>query len=204
MITHTKSAVEDWANASVERSSKRATRARGWALNWRLLITTAALLALVSPLVHFWHAYQVERNASALLVFADGYESRGEWLKAAQDLHRYLQLKPTDVETIVRMAEDFCKGARLPVQKARAVQLYARAIAVAPDREDLQRRQMVLRLEAGDHGAARRQAEQLLVRTPDDPAALRVQALAMHRQWRLRRSDASEVLLKAFRAAIDK
>jgi tetratricopeptide (TPR) repeat protein len=204
MITDTKPLAGSWADTSVERPSKRALRAKRWVFNWRLLIITAGLLAALMPAAYFWHAYQVDRNASALLDLADRSEGREEWMRAAEDLHRYLQLRPSDVKNIVRMAEDFYKGAKLPLQKLRAVQLYGRAIALAPERDDLQRRQMALRLEVGDHRSALEQARNLLAKTPDDAEALRVRALALHEQWRLRRSVETESLLDAFRAAIER
>jgi tetratricopeptide (TPR) repeat protein len=204
MITPTKPVFEVRSASTVERHGKRAQRVKGWAFNWRLLIATVAALSVAVPLLHFWHAHQVSRNASGLLVLVDQNEARGEWAKAADRLNRYLKLRPTDVEMIVRMAEDYYKVAKQPLQKSHVVQHYARAIALAPERDDLQRRQMALRLEAGDHRAALDQAKQLLALNQDDAEALRVKALALHQQWRLRHSVADEVLLDAYATAIDK
>ncbi|HVA45510.1 MAG TPA: tetratricopeptide repeat protein [Pirellulales bacterium] len=186
------------ATAAKARSGKR------WVLNFRLLGVTAAVLAVVAPALYFWHAYQVERNASALLALAGRHEERDEWMEAAEELHRYLQLRPDDLEAIVRRAEDFYRGAKAPLQKVRAVQLYALAIALAPDRDDLQRRQMSLRLETGDYRAAVEQARKLLQNTPDDPEALRVRALGQYHQWRSRKVEPPQTIIDAFQAAIAK
>src|SRR5690348_14139367 len=106
MITPTKPLVEIRPNVALERRSKQVERVKGWRFNWRLLFTTLAIFSVGSPLIYFWRGYQVNRNASALLVLADQDEQRKEWGKAAEQLYRYLQLRPSDVETIVRMAED--------------------------------------------------------------------------------------------------
>ncbi|HVW38260.1 MAG TPA: tetratricopeptide repeat protein, partial [Pirellulales bacterium] len=169
-----------------------------------MLLATVVIVGALAPAIYFWHAFQVDENASSLLNLADRDEKRSEWLKAAENLYRYLQLRPNDVETLVRLAEDYQKGAKQPLQKARAVQFYARAISLAPDRLDLQRRQMALRLETGDHRGALEQSKKLLEEDHADAEALRVRAIALHRQKRLRSSVSDEGLLAAYRAAIDK
>jgi len=163
VITDSRIEVELRSKPTAPRPAPAAKTSLGkrWVVNVRLLAVTAAVLAVFLPMAYFWHAFQVERNASALLLVAARHEEQQEWMQAAEGLHRYLQLRPDDVEAIVRRAEDFYQGAKAPLQKARAVQLYAAAIALAPDRDDLQRRQMSLRLETGDYRAAVEQARKL-------------------------------------------
>lgn len=205
MLTDIRNRPEKALDLTSERPSKRSIRSfKGLTLNWRLLLATVLILGVLAPAVYYWHAFQVERNASSLLILADRDEKRSEWLKAAESLYRYLQLRPNDVETLVRLAEDYQKGAKQPLQKARAMQFYARAISLAPDRDDLQRSQMALRLETGDERGALEQAKKLLEEDPADAEALRVRAIALHRRKRLRGSVTDEALLAAYNAAIDK
>lgn len=205
MITETKSPTTRSApppRAVPKR--RRGGQTKQWKLNVRLLIGTLVGLAVLSPAVYFWHSWQVGRNASALLDRAKLHEDKGEWMLAAQDLHRYLQLRPDDTEALVRRAEDFDDGAKVDVEKRRALQLYAAALAQVPDRADLQSRHMTLQLELGDYRAALDEAAAVLKKVPSDPAALRVKALGLHRQWRLRGSKPLDEVVRAYRTAIDK
>src|SRR5688572_6271027 len=83
------------ASTMRERPLKR--RRDGWALNLRLLIGTAAILAVSVPAGYQWHDYQVSRNASVFLARAAEHEKDGKWWEAGVELHRYLRLMPKDL-----------------------------------------------------------------------------------------------------------
>ncbi|HJT34348.1 MAG TPA: tetratricopeptide repeat protein [Pirellulales bacterium] len=206
MSTQTKPVAADRAALATRPapSRHRSRQEKRWELNVRLLAFSLAGAALLSPAVYAWHAYQVARNASALLDRAGEHEKQAAWMLAAQDLHRYLQLRPDDIEAMIRRAEDFDKGAKPGAEKQRALQLYAAALGEAPDRDDLKSRHMALQLELGNQRAALDEAASVLRKTPGDPAALRVTALAMHRQWSLRGSKSIDDVVRAYRTAIAK
>lgn len=206
MSTETKSPpVERAAPADRPAPARRRSRHdKHWVLNVRLLIGSLVAAALLSPAIYALHAYQVAGNASALLERAGLHEKDADWMLAAQDLHRYLQLRPDDVKAMVRRAEDFDKGAKPGTEKLRALQLYAAAMNEAPDREDLKSRHMALQIELGNHRAALDEAADLLRKNAGDAAALRVNALAMHRQWSLRGSKSLDDVVHAYQTAIAK
>ncbi len=198
-------AIERAAPAARSAPARRRSRqGKHWTLNVRLLLASLAAAAVLGPAVYALHSYQVGRNASALLDRARSHEDQAAWMPAAEDLHRYLQLRPDDVEALVRRAQDFDKGVKPGLEKLRALQLYAAALSEAPDRDDLKSRHMALQLEIGDYRAALGEAADLLRKTPGDAGALRVAALAMHRQWTLHGSKSLADVVQAYQTAIVK
>ncbi len=167
-----------------------------------LAIATAVILAIILPGLYFWHSYQIARNSVSLLLRAEQFEARQAWGEAAQCLYQYLKLRPDEGEARVRLATNFGAAAKTAAEKARAVQLYAAAIGTAPDQVELLHRQMTLLLELSDYSAALERAEELLKNNPENPAALRVRALAQHEAGRFKGSRQPSELAAAFEEAI--
>lgn len=172
-----------------------------WRVNWRLLIMTLVAVAVLAPAAYFWHDYQLRRNGSAFLKRAERLESEERWAEAAEDLYRYLQLFPDDSEARIRLATVYDRRATTSQQKLRAIDLYYSAIGLAPERDDLVRRQAELLLEAQRYSAALDQANRLLQMAPTDFAGLRVRALASYAQAAAR-GRVSQDNVEAFRLAI--
>lgn len=174
-----------------------------WTLSVRWLVGTLVIVALVAPGLYALNAYQVRRNASALLERAKVHEDKEEWLLAAQDVHRYLQLCPDEPAATIRRARDFDKGSLPGRDKVRAAQLYAAAMVLAPHDDDLRTRHMELLLETGDpadSAAALKEAETLLPKAP--AAASRVRALALHQQRRSRGTPDLDDVVSAYQTAL--
>jgi tetratricopeptide (TPR) repeat protein len=194
-------------------ASKRQPTTR-YKFNTRLAVTTVVVLVILAPSLYAWHAFQVGRNSTALLHQAGRYEQEENWSRAAEFVHRYLQLRPNDANARIRVAKDFDEGARTYREKSRAAQLYAFAIGSAPDRVEPRQRQMALRLELGDYTVALEVAEELLKlkMDHDDPAAVRAKAAALRAKalaigQRMQAQDdksANKEAIDAFRTAIEK
>ena len=172
-------------------------------LNVGFLTFVLFACAALATAGHFWHAYQEDRNAAALLTRADQNEKRRQWREAAQTIRRFLQLRPENADAQVRLAEDFDHIARTPREKRRAVELYAAAIGAAPQRTDLRSRHLTLVLEAGDHLAALKYADELLKREPQAAVGLRVRALALATELQARGDVTPKAVAAALELAID-
>ncbi len=186
-----------------DTESKRrvAERRRRWQVNTRRLVRTGVLVVILAPAGYFWHAYQVQRNANALLERAAERESAEDWQQAAHELRQFLRLRPDDTEARLRLAEDFGKAATTRADKQRAVQLYAVAISLAPNDLQWRRRHLKLLLELGDHEAALQRADELLGQQPQDTDALRVKALALHARYHVKNESSDEKVHRALVAA---
>ncbi|HEX7446071.1 MAG TPA: tetratricopeptide repeat protein [Pirellulales bacterium] len=178
-----------------------AERRRRWQFNTRRLLRTAVLVALLAPAAYFWHAYQVRRNANTLLQRAADRERAEDWQQAAQELRHFLRLRPGDTKARLRLADDFGRAATTRGDKQRAVQLYAVAISLAPTDLEWRRRHLKLLLELGDHEAALQSADELLGQLPQDAAALRVKALALHERYQIKNETSEEKVQRALLAA---
>ncbi|HUY91125.1 MAG TPA: tetratricopeptide repeat protein [Pirellulales bacterium] len=189
-------------NRGVGQPAKQA-RLRRRVLNIRLLVRSAAATAVMAILAYFWHGFQIDRNATALLDRAAQMEQSENWLGAAQSIHRFLRLRPDDVDAKIRLAEDFDQAAATTRDKTRAVELYATAIGLAPERADLRNRHLTLLLESGDYSAALRYADEMLEREPEGAPALRVRALAQLDQLQIRGDVAANEVAKSLEAAIE-
>jgi len=158
-------------------------------LNVRLLLGTVLAAAVVVPAAYGWHWHQVRVTASAFLERAAEHEAAGEWLEAARNLHRYLQLHPSDPKAAARLAEVFDRSAADPNGKARACDLYYVAIGLAAeeDRPKLRHRVAELQLELARFDgrrltSAERETRDLLAADPQDPQANRLLALVLDAQ----------------------
>lgn len=183
-------------------SPRRGSPQPRYALNVRLIAWTLGFVALFAPMAYAWHASMVDKGAVALKARAKKLKDTGDWHKAAESLHRYLRLKPDDAEVRADLAEAFGSGAVTPAEKARAIALYADAIASQPNNSELLRKQMQLLIDTGDFTLALERADELLKREPRDAAGLRGRALGLLAKWRFKSEGSPETLVDALKVAI--
>lgn len=153
-------------------------------LNVPLLIVSLVVLSVSGTGAYFWHARQMVQIAGALLDRADQLEKEEDWAQASTCLYRYLQLRPAVLDVHIRLAQTFDRSATSAQEKARATDLYLRAVGIAPYRVDLRGRLTELLLEVERYRLAQDQAEALLELQPRSPIGLRVRALAVYAQSR--------------------
>ncbi len=149
-------------------------------LNIRLMGQTLAVVVVVLPSLLFWHRYQVYRNANSLLVQARKAEKEERWGAAADYCQRYLQLRPNDADTWVRLARNFDRKAVTGPQLERAIGYYRKAVTLRDEDPYLRRRLAELYLETRQAQLAEYHADQLLLLIPEDPAGWRVRARALY------------------------
>ena len=152
-------------------------------INWLLLAGTVVAFLILAPSAYFWHGYQVRRNGSAFLERATALEADGKWNEAAEELYSYIRLFPKDDETDqvrVRLAETFNRGATSGMAKVRAIELYATAFGLEPERIDLRRRQAELEFELRRFEQSLEHANDVLDTAPTDPLAWRLKAQATY------------------------
>lgn len=166
-------------------------------LLWGSLLAAAALAAGG----YLWHSRQVGRNAARLLEKADAHEQAEEWAQAVRVLRQFSRLRSDDGAAKVRLARAFEHLADAPASKRQALSLYAAAAAAEPTNEEIRSRHLELLLEAGDPHAALSRAEELLQVSPGDAGALRVAALALDEQFRIKAERSAERVREALVAA---
>ncbi len=158
-----------------------ADRPRTRRLNVRLLAGTLIVMGVVGVGLHFWNLYQVKRTADAILQRAEALAQEGKLQEAASHLHNYLELNPGDAEATVRLAEVFDRSATDMRQKPRAIELYYRALGLAPPEKqrELRVRLGELLLEVQRFADAESEAKQLL----PDPRGQKILAEALYGQF---------------------
>ncbi|HUE74567.1 MAG TPA: hypothetical protein VMP01_27110 [Pirellulaceae bacterium] len=134
---------------------------------------------------HFVRQWQLSRLSQTLLVNARTEEEKQNWLKAAEQLDRYLRLAPHNQTARSQLARVFAKGATTLEDKQRAVTLHYRALAYELTGQERELRVGLadLLLETGRLLEAENEAANILEQTPDEPRASRVFALARYFQW---------------------
>jgi Flp pilus assembly protein TadD len=160
-------------------------------LNVPFLVVSVVLFALLAGMLYGAREWQVGRTAVALLVRADQLEKEGQWLDAAENIQRYLQLVPSADQERVRLATTYEKGIpalslrEQPARRQRAIALFYRAIGVVEDEEQppLRRKAAQLLLQNRRYAEARTEVEKLLAQVPGDPDGLELRAKALWGQW---------------------
>jgi cellulose synthase operon protein C len=119
--------------------------------------------------VHFLHAFQVKRNASALRTRAEQAQQDDPQL-AAQCYERYLVLVPTDTEALARfgllLAEDRLATTRRA--RMRACELLERVLRTDPERPDVRRQFVRVAMGLGRFADAKENLTALLKAAPAD------------------------------------
>lgn len=171
------------------------TRARR-VLNPRVLLYTIMIVALVVPSTYFWHRYQIQVSAGALLTHVDQLADEGKALEATLELQRYVELTGTEsLETLLRMVKLLGQEDPPTLDGMRREARYQRRIIdKKPSLVDNRRRLAELLFSIGSYNLAIEEARILLKENKGDAAALLVlansqyalqdypQALAAYRQ----------------------
>lgn len=175
--------------------SESAVEPTHYVINYRLLIGTVVLLAILAPAAYGLHAYQTRRNAATLLAHAQraqksaealegkqvaAEEVRQQWATAADYYQRFTKLRPDDLDGRIGFAKSRDRLAITSRQKKLASDLYSQALGRAPDNYDLRRRQAELLFELGEFSRADAEAARVLVAKPHDAGCLRVRALVSY------------------------
>lgn len=143
-------------------------------VDFRYLTAFLALAVLLGTGTHFLHAYQVRRNADALLEQANRAETENDPQRFADLLGRYVELKkPEDLEARARLALFRDKQARTPTEKYRAFMAMddvLRRGSFDPKKEnEVHLRAAELALDMHRPADARDHIQRLLEARPDDP-----------------------------------
>lgn len=169
--------------------------------NLRMLLFSAVAAGLIGGVGHSWHAFQLRRNAAALLRRVDRSLEQGEQTVAMTRLRQYLKLRPDDAGQQIRLAQLVDRRALTRQQKEEALRLHTLAIGLAPENADLLRRRAELSYELDRFAEAIRQADDLL-RKDDDAGAVRVKALALAAQARLTGEAPGDRVAELFERAL--
>jgi tetratricopeptide (TPR) repeat protein len=121
--------------------------------------------------VHFLHAYQIKRNAGVFLDLADREEMNGNKSKAIEYLQRYLVYNPDNNETqakrAILIAEQAVSFPRFESIRD-AILLCDQVLRESPDRHDVRRKTVILKLRLGRFNEALEEVEKIIVALPDD------------------------------------
>src|SRR4051812_20090419 len=109
-------------------------------LNVRFLIVLLAAAAVVAGSWTAVPAYQVRRNAGALLAYADRAEEAGEYDRAAKLLGLYLEREPARVDVRARYGLLRDRLAKTLPERRQVVAVFEQVIDQDASRNDVRRR----------------------------------------------------------------
>jgi predicted Zn-dependent protease len=161
-----------------------------------LLIKTLVVLAVAAAGAFGLRAWQVGRNATAILATAEESAAAGDYKAAMDTLYRYVQIRPDDPVGRLRLAEVVDRIAQGEQGKSRAIELYSQALGVAaPEKQsEIGCRLAELHNELGRYGLALDDAEEKALKAVDDAPdaalwrakATEQRAIALYGQYRTR------------------
>jgi len=141
-------------------------------LNQKLLLRVLAAVVLLAGGLAVLHHVQSRRVPDALLWQANTAAENGKTDKAIVYMKQYLELRPDDYDTAVRLADLMVERARSGKDLTNAHFLYERVLREAPNRTDVGRKLITLSLRLGRYGDAQTHAERLLNEAPNDGTLL--------------------------------
>lgn len=106
-------------------------------LNRALLVKSACVLLLAGLGIHFLHAFQVERNAAALLDQAERALQANDLRQALTYYTHYLSQEPEDVAALAQYALALEKAAATPADRDRVIALFSQVVQRDPSRTDI-------------------------------------------------------------------
>src|SRR5437588_12054331 len=112
--------------------------------NYRLAFWLVGALAVLAPLVHLLHAYQVRRHAHTLQEQVHRAEQAGETEQTAILLKRYLLFAPDDTNALLHYGETLEKLPANPANRWLAAAVFKQVLARSPNRRDLRDRLIAL------------------------------------------------------------
>lgn len=154
-------------------------------LSFHVFVITLVSLAAGASGFHFVRQWQLTRLSETFLDRASDAEAKGDWIRAADNLDRYLRFEPQDAPVRRRLAEVYAKGAQSFDEKQRAVALHYRALAASTnvDATDLRVTLAELLLQTNRLAEAEHESEQILKKEDENARASRVFAIARYLQW---------------------
>lgn len=137
-------------------------------VNLRLLVRAIIVMAVLGAGIHFLHAYQVKRNAGALLTEADRAQAEGQGAEAVRYLRQYLALFPGNNDVRERCGFLMCDLARTSADNLRAYFFLGDLLRRDPDRQAARRRLVRMALAGHRFDDAQEHLKALLAAHPDD------------------------------------
>lgn len=118
-------------------------------LNTKFALVMIASVVIVGVSGYFAHAFQVNRNATALLSRAEDAQNRGEIPLACNYFERYLGFVPSDSDALVRygLLRSDPANAKTPRDRYAAMQVLEKVLYREPERHDLRRRVVTMSLD---------------------------------------------------------
>src|SRR5262245_1139157 len=137
-------------------------------LNKRLLLRLVIDLVILGGGLFVLHLGQSTRVPDARLCQSNAAAENGKMDKAIFYMRQYLELRPDDYDTAVKLADLMVEKAASPKDLTNAHFLYERVLREAPGRSDVGRKLVALSLRMNRHADAMVHAERLLKESPND------------------------------------
>src|SRR5262249_48797409 len=128
----------------------------------KLLLSVVGVFALLGTGVHFLHGYQIKRNASDLLSYAERAEQEGDLGRAIDFWSRYLGFVPGDLAVLDKRGMSIAKTAQDGTQFAGAYEDLDIVVRRSPERHAVRREAARLATMLGHFNEAKDHLEQLL------------------------------------------
>src|SRR5262245_36274485 len=133
------------------------------------LITWLLTVALILGIgIHYVHAYQVKRQAGALLRRAERAEAQGQLDRTASYLSQYVAFAPGDHEAMVRYGAALSRLAQSPKARVQALAVLEQILLTDPQELSTRRLAVGLALDLANFADARRHLDALHQAQPDD------------------------------------
>ncbi|HXG10073.1 MAG TPA: hypothetical protein VNK04_09815 [Gemmataceae bacterium] len=138
---------------------------------WRLLVGSAVLLllaVLVGGGMHFLMVVQPRQKAAALLQRLEQAEQAGDTATLTRCLDEYLTLAPDNTESLARYALALDRHTQSPADQVTVIRVLEHVLRRDPERPDLRRRLITLRMEVKQFTEALEDLEVLLQAFPEN------------------------------------
>src|SRR5262245_8567226 len=141
-------------------------------LNQKLFLRLIAVVVVLGGGLAVLHHVQAQRVPDALLWQANAAAEKGKTDKAIAYMKQYLEFRPDDHDTAIKLADLMVERAVSSKDLSNAHFLYERVLREAPGRADVGRKLVTLCLRLGRHADALTHAERLLKDAPTDGVLL--------------------------------
>jgi cellulose synthase operon protein C len=134
-------------------------------INFRFLLASLAVFALLGVSIYFLHTYQVRRHADFLLERARQAKADKRFDPAVRDYQAYLRMAPKNADAQAELGLLLADQG----QAGPAIRTLETALRLAPERNDLRKRLVELDIAARRTVDARAHLQFLLASSPDEP-----------------------------------
>ena len=145
-------------------------------INFKAVLILTLGGAALATTIHFVHAAQVRRTASALLEEAKRLEENGEKYLAAENFAAYLGLRPDDADAKACLALLLTKLAKSPKERMKAYFILSEAWRTDKTRDDVRRELAKLALMLARYDEVRDHLNKLLEAEPNSSELLAMRA----------------------------